>query len=377
MAYLAQTESDDWLSNIEDEDTRSRIRGGLTGKPPGNIAAPGDIRYPGAPIDGGAGAEPVPDTRAINADAWKSDPRGWFESLRGNAAPGSESLVGMKDKLAAAGWRLENPNAKGVTSKIIDPTGSIYRVGGWWDSDPSEGFDKTWEWVKQPGGGGGRAAAPAPALAQGPTINTSNYLSQLPTTPVAAPALPEMTKRDPAWDALYNQLLERSKQSLGVTGDEPVIKSQVDAMRSQANRDRTLQLKEAAERGGPYATGALANEARISGENVGIQAGSLKARLMGDELTARRQEIRDALSGAQGMMSAQEMARLREEDQQLARRGQEIGVGQSGFENEMNRFITARNAGQQDWENTFRDRGWFEDVSQQNWQNDYDQLFGF
>lgn len=335
------------------------------------FTTPGDIRSPNVI----SGQPPSPSS--TTAASWQSDPRGWFEGIRQGLAPGSESLVGLKDKLGAAGWRLENPNAQGVTSKIIDPSGNIYRVGGYFDSAPSEGLAKEWTWVQQPTGGGRDSSSGNFGRADiGGGTSWQNYMNQLPPGAQAAPAMAPVSQRDPAWDALYNQLLQRSQQSLNVTGDEPVIKSQVDALRAQANRDRTQQLKEAAERGGPYATGALANEARISGENIGLQAGSLRARLMGDEIMARREEIRDALSGAQGMVSAAEMVRLREEDQQLARRAQEIGVGQQGFENAMNRFITARNAGQQDWENLFRDRGWWEDVSQQNLQNDYSQLFG-
>lgn len=170
--------------------------------------------------------------------------------------------------------------------------------------------------------------------------------------------------RDPRWNDLYAQLLERAHQGLAVDPNDPVIKGQVDASTAVANREALKQQQAAAERGGAYATGATANMSRAIGEDVQTKSSSLQAELMGREVTSRRQEIAQALESMQGMLTADEQSRLRQEDQALARRQMELASAQANAQ-------LGLQSNQQAWLQQFQDRNWDANQAQQNWDNEY------
>ena len=58
-------------------------------------------------------------------------------------------------------------------------------------------------------------------------------------------------------------------------------------------------------------------ETRIAGENVGKATGAYQATLMGQQLTARQNEIMQALNGAYGALTAEQSQMLSEELAQL------------------------------------------------------------
>jgi hypothetical protein len=153
--------------------------------------------------------------------------------------------------------------------------------------------------------------------------------------------------RDPRWDALYNQLLTRSQQSLTVDPNDPAIKAQTDAFRANANTQRLNDMQTAAERGGPYATGLVGNIARTTSEHVGDSTSQFLGTLLGNEVTARRKEIADALSQMGSQLSADEVNQLHIADQQLAAREAEINAqyAQQNF---------TANQNQQAWEDWFK-----------------------
>lgn len=152
---------------------------------------------------------------------------------------------------------------------------------------------------------------------------------------------------DPRYDALYAQLLSRANQSLVVDPNDPAIKAQTDAFRSNANTQRTNDMQAAAERGGPYATGLLGNIARTTSEHVGDSTSQFLGTLLGNEVTARRKEISDALSQMGSQLNAEQVTALHVADQQLAAREAEINAqyGQQQFQ---------ANQNQQAWEDWFK-----------------------
>jgi hypothetical protein len=176
--------------------------------------------------------------------------------------------------------------------------------------------------------------------------------------------------RGAQWQALYDELVKRSQQSLDVNPNDPVIKAQTDAAAAIANREALKQQQTAAARGGPYATGAQQAAQRASNEGVQLQMASMQAELMGREVAARRQEIAQALSGRQGMLTVEEQSRLRELDQELERQQMMLADKHASAQDALARENAQQNWGQMAWERGFRDRGWESDLAQTNWENE-------
>lgn len=215
-----------------------------------------------------------------------------------------------------------------------------------------------------------------------PTTSPNPTTGQ-PTTP-ATPATGDPAAgggnspaNDPAWQALYAELLKRSQQSLMVDPNDPIIKGQVDASTAIANREALKQSQAAAERAGPYGTGEALAGASSAHENVQLQAQAQQFKLMSDEVTARRAEIKDALDGRMGMLTTEQQVRLREQDQALERRQQDLAAQQAAAQNALaqqqlalSRDNAQHNWSQMDWERQFRDRGWESDLAQRNFDNE-------
>lgn len=109
-------------------------------------------------------------------------------------------------------------------------------------------------------------------------------------------------------DSLYGTLLGRAQQGLDVDPNNPVIRAQTDVFNANQDRARRGYLSDTAERSGPYAN--LQGERRMTAEKVGQAGGEFQAQLMGRELQSKRDEIAQALSGMQGMLSADQAANL-------------------------------------------------------------------
>ncbi len=149
----------------------------------------------------------------------------------------------------------------GPTGKVNDPNGT---GGGMSTSD---------------GGGGGGSNA-AWSQAPGPTID------------------PELKNKQ---DQLYNMLMSRATQGTNVDRNTPAIRMQADAFNANVERNRRNYLSDVAESSGPYAN--LTGERRMATERAGIASGQNEASLVGRELTAKRDEIAQALASAQGMLT--------------------------------------------------------------------------
>ncbi len=116
-------------------------------------------------------------------------------------------------------------------------------------------------------------------------------------------------------NSLYDLLMRRATQSLQVNSNDPIIRNQSDAFNAQQDRAARNYLQANAERVGPNSN--VTAETRSAAEKVGQNTSAFEAQLMGQELTARRQEIQQALSGASGLLTAEQALALQRELQLL------------------------------------------------------------
>lgn len=201
----------------------------------------------------------------------------------------------------------------------------------------------------------GTAAPPAAAGAPPPTAGAPATTTAAPTSAAPASTAAPISTESPALKALYDQLLARSQQSLTVDANDPAIKAQVDAARLTGERSLLTSREALAERAGPYATGVLSNNARTGAESLANNLSTLTGNLINNEVTARRTEIAQALSGMYGVLSLEEQSRLREEDQKLQARQ----LDQTQQQNE--------------WMRTFQEQGFTADQAYRLWQEAFQQ----
>jgi hypothetical protein len=116
---------------------------------------------------------------------------------------------------------------------------------------------------------------------------------------------------DPKLQQLYDELLSRATQGLKIDRNDPIIRDQADAYSANLERSKRNDLADLAERSGPLAN--LRGETRLANERMGQAAGAFEAQLMGRELTARRDEIAQALSSMQGLLTTEQQLALQRE----------------------------------------------------------------
>jgi hypothetical protein len=248
----------------------------------------------------------------------------------------------------------------------IDAWGN--RVGG---SDPNKGVNQAKSATAANMGNG--ATIEDVNKAQGNPNNSANtfgtatsspYLSTTSSSTVGA--APTAAPVDPRLNDLYSQLMDRSGQSLAVDANSPVVKNQVDAASVAGQRSLLNNEKAVAERAGPYATGAVNNNARMGAEALGQNLQGITAGAIGSEVAARRTEIAQALSGQFGILSQQDQDRLKQEDQALAARAQDIGQSQFKTTSDLS-------AQQQAWMQAFQEKGFTSDQAARLWQEMFNQ----
>jgi hypothetical protein len=151
---------------------------------------------------------------------------------------------------------------------------------------------------------------------------------------------------DPRVQELYEMLLGRAKQGLTIDRNDPNIRSQADAFSANAERARRNDLADLAEREGPIAN--LRGEQRLTAERLGQQTGAFEAELVGRELGARRNEIAQALTSMQGLLSDQQKMSLTKEmqlldnalrQQQLGLQGQQLGLEGQRMSQQNDQFL--------------------------------------
>lgn len=112
-------------------------------------------------------------------------------------------------------------------------------------------------------------------------------------------------------DQLFQMLMGRAQQGLGVNANDPVIASQVGAYRADQTRQNRNYVDQLAESGGPTAN--LSAEKRMAAEHSAQAGGQLQAQLMQNELGNKRQEIASALTSMGSMLSDQQRADLQQQ----------------------------------------------------------------
>ena len=100
---------------------------------------------------------------------------------------------------------------------------------------------------------------------------------------------------------LYGLLKNRATQGLNVDRNDPAVRAQADAYAANEERVRRDTVSDGAEAGGPLANNA--GTARMAAERSAQRTGTFEAELVGRELKSKRDEIAQALTGMQGMLS--------------------------------------------------------------------------
>lgn len=109
-------------------------------------------------------------------------------------------------------------------------------------------------------------------------------------------------------DNLYDILMKRAGQSLQIDRNDPIIRNQSDAYSAAQTRAMRDYLNAQAERSGPFANQTA--ERRSAAEKVGQSTSAFEAQLMGNELTARRAEITDALHSMGSLLTTEQQLYL-------------------------------------------------------------------
>jgi hypothetical protein len=126
-------------------------------------------------------------------------------------------------------------------------------------------------------------------------------------------------------DAYYQTLTQRAGQGLAVDANDPIIKAQTDAYNAQGDRALRNYLSDQAEQLGPY--GNIQGERRMGAEALGQNTAGFQAQLLGKELTARRDEIAQALSLQGAALSGDQQRALQAQLAQMDQAIREAGVG--------------------------------------------------
>lgn len=183
------------------------------------------------------------------------------------------------------------------------------------DSDPSRGWGGTFHWGSNgPGPGGaaggpGGAGGPKTGISQGPS--SGGFMASGPGLTDAGTQ--DATKAQS--DALYQQLLDRSKQSLTVDPNDPTIHAQTAAHAATTDRETRNYLADLAEKSGSLAN--LSGEQRIAAEHAGQDNAGFQSELMGRELQSRRDEISQSLESMRGMLTSEQQNNLQMQLAQL------------------------------------------------------------
>jgi hypothetical protein len=117
--------------------------------------------------------------------------------------------------------------------------------------------------------------------------------------------------------AILEYLLQKAMSKPAVDRNNVIVRAQSDAYGANTDKARRDFIGDAAERLGPYASGALLGQERMSAEAAGKANATFEAQAMQQELTAQRNEIMQALNGALGILSQDKQLALTEKLAQI------------------------------------------------------------
>lgn len=264
-------------------------------------------------------AAPTVDPYARNAfrDAWGAS--------ADHSTAGLDALIKSDPRFASITRNGDVATLPGYTEA---GTG-IYRGPERLDVIGDVGGANRWAWSGLDGGGGGNPAGGAIGAGQAGAATGGGQASAV--------------SNDPMRQQLVDALTKRSQQSLAVDRNDPNIRGQADAYAAQQERSRRDYLAQQAETQGPLSN--LTGEARLTAEKTGQANGGFEAALMGQEITARRKEIQDALTQMQGQLTAEQQMALQKELGQLDDATRRFGIqtqadtAQSGINNDWQKAL--------------------------------------
>lgn len=256
---------------------------------PGQPAPTGNNPPPTSPFTG----KPITDNTNTNSGpSWVNDPQyasmdPALKQIYINAGQTPEGRgTGFADWQY---WQGVGSSQYGRLAADIAGTGSDQTTGTPWESGPWQNSGRN----AKPAGGGGS-------------------LSAATVSPFAAPAYqPSQVIKDPRVDQLYGEMQGLIKQSTDVSPNDPVIKAQTDAYRAEQTRAARDAMSNQAEAAGPNAN--LDASKRLAFETAGTNTSNFQATAMVNELSARRQQIMQALNDASGLLTAEQQMSLQEE----------------------------------------------------------------
>lgn len=180
----------------------------------------------------------------------------------------------------------------------------------------------------------GRSAPPPnPALGAGTVVRNWNDPSQWINN-VTGEVMPGPTENKPggapgapgpstnlnnsqvsgASSDLINLLMKRAQGSLNIDPTtDPIIRPQVDNYAATQERSRRNYLNTLAESSNPYSTGAAQTAATQTAETAGQNTANMQSQLVNNELTARRNEIQQALTELGSFLTGAQSQALHQE----------------------------------------------------------------
>ncbi len=317
--------------------------GGFTGL----VTYPGNSFLPGEPNPAQTpGAYPTAGTTSASATGSQSttgpqngDYQGWFQNLMGGAND-QATLLSHKAELEAAGYHISPANASGEITKIQTPDGQWVRVIGNGEGHPV--------WIPQ-GSGSSSSASGSAATGGAPSF------AELLNVPQAQAGQSNYTPTDRNYNAsdilnnkgtnagreqslldLLNGIAtgsrsESSNKNFQIDPNDPIIKNQVDAYDASQQRSTRNSLDALAERAGTHAN--LGAETRHAAESAGQATGAFQAGLIGQELTARRQEAEQSLQLYSQYMTADQQRQAQMQIEQLRNAEQSYEFNNSQAQN--------------------------------------------
>lgn len=270
--------------------------------PTGGITVPAPTSPAGSPVTGALGPAP--------GNGWGSVTPGTADSALQGAL--QRGLTGQ----AAADYVNQYfpgiiayyPNFKGSGHDVFGTqAGYVTNEGGGWN------------YVTR----GPEGAAGAGSGATGPgTGNVAFPTGSINDTPQSAQQ-----------QQLYNLLLQRAQEPLP-QGSDPIIRAQTDAYGAQQTRAARNYLSTLAEQGGANAN--LGAQTRSVNENVAQANSSFTAQVMYNQLAQRQQDINAALSGASGLLTAEQSLSLQEELAKIQAALQQAQLQQNAYQFDTN-----------------------------------------
>jgi len=279
-------------------------------------------------------------------DPNKHDPKYDVGRILSQYVPNSAGLQQAAPALKALGYTVSGKDT------ITGPDGTVYDVGQGFSAAGTTG-QGNWYWNPTTGAGG----APLPTS---PSSMNGSYPTNLPpgsqtlggfqgflaglgggsatgssmfgTNPAAFNTLSNGLPYPGQGSQLFNMMMGRASQSEVPSAQDPIIANQVNAYRAEQERGARNAIDQQAEASGPYSN--LNSERRLANEHAAQSTGQLQAQLMGNELTARRQQIMQYLQmGSQFYTDEQKLAL----QQQLSMI--DAWLKQQGITNQNNQFL--------------------------------------